>query len=581
MTAWVLVAMAVTGASAVGGGAALARLGGPLPAGVLLALSGAALLGAVATGGAALLLELTGVVAAAALVAYPELPARRPEDRLAALLTTAAPLVLLLSGRWATGEVLGWWRGAVCGASALVLALHTWWRLERSSGPARSTLLWMALPVSVATLVLGVVTFVAPVTAGWVVLCLVLALLPWCLWAGAGRPQVLDVRGLVVATTVAVTTVAVYVALLESATSLVELGSGRPATPGATALLAALCAFGVAPARRVLREVLDAVLFGQRPDPLRAATRMVDSLGDDPASALAAVRESLVLPYAAVAVDGQVVAASGEPPTTQRALPLPLRDGRRGELLVGLRPGDLRMHPAEEDVLHLVAPLLAQTLRAQQEAAAVRSSREATVQAVEEERRRLRRDLHDELGPRLSGIAFTADAARNTLHHDPAGADALLGTVRAEAVAAIGEVRRLVYGMRPPALDELGLLRALRQHAATLRTADDRPLRVEFEVPGLPELPAAWEVAAYRIVAGALDNTARHSGTDAATVRMSCDGGRLLVEVADTGAAPTGWSPGVGVSSMRERSAELGGTLRAGPTPEGWLVRSEIPLPVG
>ena len=88
--------------------------------------------------------------------------------------------------------------------------------------------------------------------------------------------------------------------------------------------------------------------------------------------------------------------------------------------------------------------------------------------ALEEERRRLRRDLHDGLGPRLSGIAFTSDAARNLLRTDPDAADALL-PLRAETTTAIDEIRQLVYAMRPPALDELGLVPALRQQATGLR----------------------------------------------------------------------------------------------------------------
>jgi signal transduction histidine kinase len=80
--------------------------------------------------------------------------------------------------------------------------------------------------------------------------------------------------------------------------------------------------------------------------------------------------------------------------------------------------------------------------------------------AIEEERRRLRRDLHDGLGLRLSGITFTADAARNSVRTDPDTAEHLLAQPRAEKSTAIEEIRGLVHAMRPPALDELGLVRA-------------------------------------------------------------------------------------------------------------------------
>ncbi len=133
----------------------------------------------------------------------------------------------------------------------------------------------------------------------------------------------------------------------------------------------------------------------------------------------------------------------------------------RAQLEVGLRAGDLSLSAGDEHVLRLVGPLLAQTLRANRLAADLQVSREATVTALEEERRRLRRDLHDGLGPRLSGIAFTSDAARNSLRSDPDATDELLATLRAETGSAIDEIRRLVYAMRPPALDELGLVPAL------------------------------------------------------------------------------------------------------------------------
>ena len=117
-------------------------------------------------------------------------------------------------------------------------------------------------------------------------------------------------------------------------------------------------------------------------------------------------------------------------------------------------------------------------MRARALAAEVLESRRRTVAAVEEERRRLRRELHDGLGPRLSGVAFTSDAARNLIRTDPAAAEELVGRLRADTVTAIEEIRRMVYAMRPPALDELGLVPALRQQARTMRDPAGRPMAV-------------------------------------------------------------------------------------------------------
>jgi signal transduction histidine kinase len=216
----------------------------------------------------------------------------------------------------------------------------------------------------------------------------------------------------------------------------------------------------------------------------------------------------------------------------------------------------------------------ARALRAQLE-----TSRAAVVAAIEEERRRLRRDLHDGLGPRLTGVAYTADAARNILGRDPARATDLLAGLRAQAGEAITEVRRLVEGLRPPSLDQVGLEQALRQHARHLLRNDGRPITVELTVPTpLPVLSAAIEVTAYRIVVEALTNAARHSDGDRIAVTLRVDGESLAIEVRDNGHPHREWSPGVGLTSMRERTELLGGTVTAAADRAGGVVSARLPL---
>jgi two-component system NarL family sensor kinase len=197
------------------------------------------------------------------------------------------------------------------------------------------------------------------------------------------------------------------------------------------------------------------------------------------------------------------------------------------------------------------------------------------ISAVEDERRRLRRDLHDGLGATLTGVAFAADAARNVLDADPDRAADLVAGLRRDVAAAIAEIRRLVEGLRPPAVDELGLVGALTQQATRMHTADGRPLAVQVDVPvPLPALPAAVEVAAYRIVTEALTNVARHAGSTHAVVGLDAEDDRLRIAVRDGGAAPAEWVPGVGLTSMRERAEQLGGTFRAG----GGCVEVDLPI---
>jgi two-component system, NarL family, sensor kinase len=151
----------------------------------------------------------------------------------------------------------------------------------------------------------------------------------------------------------------------------------------------------------------------------------------------------------------------------------------------------------------------------------------------------------------------------------------VLGQLRSETQDAIADIRRVVYELRPPALDELGLAGALREQAARLSTGDG--LSVSVDAPDLPALPAAVEVAAYRIATEALTNVSRHAGAHSCSIAISIDRD-LVVEIADDGRGITG-PPGVGLTSMRERAAELGGTLSAeGRAGGGTLVRAGLPI---
>jgi signal transduction histidine kinase len=196
------------------------------------------------------------------------------------------------------------------------------------------------------------------------------------------------------------------------------------------------------------------------------------------------------------------------------------------------------------------------------------------VAAREEERRRLHRDLHDGLGPALTGAGFKADAAHNLVAGEPERAGTLLAELRRDIREAIDDVRRLVYGLRPPALDELGLAGALRRHGEAL------PLAVTVDAPAtLPALPAAVEVAVYRIATEALTNAARHAQAGAAYVELAVDSA-VRLSIVDDGTPDGPWTPGVGLASIRERAAELGGTCTAGPTAAGGRVVAVLPLAV-
>ena len=212
------------------------------------------------------------------------------------------------------------------------------------------------------------------------------------------------------------------------------------------------------------------------------------------------------------------------------------------------------------------------------EAAELQRSRERLVVAREEERRRLRRDLHDGLGPALAGAALKIEAAENVLATEPGAAADLLEGARSEIQGAVADVRRLVHSLRPPALDELGLVGAVREQAERL-SVGDHP-HVDVEGPDdLEPLPAAVEVAAYGIVLEAMTNAARHADARTCLVRIARNSG-LELEIADDGCGlPDDHRAGVGMASMRERAEELGGRCEIEAVDgHGTRVRALLPL---
>ncbi|MDR7087705.1 signal transduction histidine kinase [Aeromicrobium panaciterrae] len=551
--------------------------------GTLMLLGGVATLG----GCAAVQLELDGAAAvlfrAAGCLAIPAALALFPRPRWSEPLGFVLITVVVSAGVIATT-----WASAVESMGFVIvpaLLLGVWWGLERGDQDERRALTWSSLVWITCGLVATLIGFVresAESAEAFDIASLAVFLAslgPPAMVIGVLRPELVDVRGLVTRAVVAATVLFTFLAVAIGLISVIEDLRGQPLQAAPVAVLCAVLAFGVRPLQVTLRGVVDQLLFGDRPDALTAASSLADRIGDDPVLALAAIREALVLPYASLRVGDETLATSGSEVTHTRALPLRLGNDLLGEVVVGLRPGDLGLSAADEDVLRIVAPLLAQTLRARALASDLKESRGAAITAIEEERRRLRRDIHDGLGPTLSGVAFSADAARNQIRSAPERAEELLLGLRADTAGAILEIRRLVEGLRPPALDELGLFGAVRQHAAALLTDGGAPLQVDISTPDdLPTVSAAVEVAAYRIVIEALTNVARHADATRASVSFTCGDENLLLEVRDDGHSIGAWTSGVGVKSMRERAEGVGGSLTAGPGTNGGRVRATLPL---
>jgi signal transduction histidine kinase len=198
------------------------------------------------------------------------------------------------------------------------------------------------------------------------------------------------------------------------------------------------------------------------------------------------------------------------------------------------------------------------------------------ITAREEERRRLRRDLHDGLGPQLSSQPLLMTSALMLLRQDPGEAEAILNSAITQSQEAISDIRRLVYALRPPALDDLGLIAAIGELFTQYRASG---ITFSIEIPEpLPPLPAAVEVACYRIVQEALTNVVRHAHAHTCVLRLVCRE-QVTIEIIDDGQGlPPAYRHGVGLTSMRERAEELGGRWLIEPRPTGGTcVRAQIP----
>ncbi len=464
-------------------------------------------------------------------------------------------------------------------------------RYRRGDERTRRQLLWLLLAMVVTVVVVLAERLLFSVENGDfpIILTVLIALVPIAMAVAVLRYQLLDIR-LVWSRTVtyALLTAAVaatYVVLVELGDRLLrrEIGLG-------TSVLATLVvAVAFNPVRSRLQRQVDRLLYGERADPVRAVSSVTAQLAtgaERPADVLPALCDALRLPYAGVWDADGVRGEHGVAPEHLEVIPLHHAGERLGELRVGVRSGQRRLDPADRAVLELMAVPIGVAVRANALTESLRQSRQELVAAREEERRRIRRDLHDGLGPVLTGIAFQADLVVAVAETDTPKVRTLAQDIRSEVTGALTDVRRLIYELRPPALDELGLVEAVRRHAQRLdRRADGAPIEITVRADApLPELPAAVEVAAYRILTEALTNVARHSHASRVDVDIvesprTPPGLELTVQddSAANGSSPA-WTPGVGLRSMHERATELCGTVQAEPTPTGGRVHALLPL---
>ena len=364
-------------------------------------------------------------------------------------------------------------------------------------------------------------------------------------------------------------------------------------TSNASLVATGMIAITFEPLRSRVQRGVNRLLYGHRDDPYAMLTRLgglLERTGQPhavPALLTDTIARSLRVPYVAVEVDDAeggdpqgggaapwLRAAHGTPTTSVERFDMLIHGERVGQLVVAHRRTGDRFTPMERRILTDVARQATVAVATARLIRQLRQAREGLVLAREEERRRLRRDLHDGLGPTFAGMSMQVRAA-SKLSTGSSRLRLILDGLADDLRTCTAEVRRLVDQLRPAALDQ-GLESALRVEC---RRFDGPQLTTDLQVDGdLRTLPAAVEVAAYRIVAEALSNVARHAGAGRCEVRVRRGDG-LLVEVADDGVGVAGPRPGgVGLDSIRHRAAELGGSceITAG-AQGGTLVRVRLP----
>lgn len=457
-------------------------------------------------------------------------------------------------------------------------------RYRRCGGKERLQLEWVgfgALVLGASVVVFIVIGAVGPVnrnTRLLATLVLLAGALAVAVAVGVAmvRHQLFDVDLLINRTVVYLTMSALVAILYVAAVTVLGTRLGGSGL-GPSLLATGVVAVVFQPARERVQRAVNRMMYGERGDPYAVLARLGRSLESAVApdtvlpDVVRTIAETLALPYVAIDVGdaGQArVASHSRAPDSLHVIPLTFHGEDVGRLLLGPRSADEPFSPAEQRLLADLARQVGVAVHAVRVTLDLRRSRERVVSAREEERRRIGRDLHDGLGPALAGVTLGLQAARNVVRAEPQTAESLLDGLIGDTQAAVADVKRLSSALHRPALNRLSLRPVLDEQIRKLAARAD--LHVVFDVPEpLPPLPAAVEVAVYRVALEAVTNVVRHARARTCSVAISLTDA-VQLEVTDDGVGmPPDARPGVGLSSMRERAEELAGSCVVGPGAAG------------
>jgi signal transduction histidine kinase len=350
-----------------------------------------------------------------------------------------------------------------------------------------------------------------------------------------------------------------------------------------SALAAAIAALLLIPLRETLQRAVTRIVYGRWHEPyeiLASLGERLEAAADVDRLVEAAVAElttGLDLREVSVrGLDGTAIAGAAAGASNLTTMPLQAYGATVGSLTY--RPPERQLSEAEQRLVRDLARQLGGALHARLLREDLQRARERLVLAREEERRRLRRDLHDGIGPALAGLTLKTETARALLPPGTDGASRQLHGLSEEIRRTVVDVRRLVEGLRPPALDELGLAGACTQAVERLSAGADLAVAVHAS-DDLPPLPAAVEVAAYRIVVEAVTNTVRHARARRCNVSLAFAPAGLAITITDDGAGlPRAGGHGNGLAIMRDGAEQRGGAGPDRAAAPGVTVAARLPV---
>jgi len=472
-------------------------------------------------------------------------------------------------------------------------------RMRKSGGDVRQQVKWLLPPVGLYGIflllfliglaeannaIVGLSIAVGQLAAAGIVIAIAFAIFRYRLY----DIDIIINRTLVYGSLTAIV-IASYVLIVGVVGNFLHTQGNSLITLLATGLIAVL----FHPLRERLQRAVNRLLYGERDDPIEALSRLGKQMEaalptDQVLPALVrTIAQTLKLPFVAITLKGQRDISFGQETENPVAFPFIFQGETTGVLLASPRnPGD-KFTAGEMRLLQNLARQAGAVVRNAQLTADLQRSRQTIVTAREEERHRLRRDLHDGIGPTMAGLTLKLDAARDLVSsslesgkkEELEEAVQLLTELKTQTQETVQSIRHIVHTLRPPSLDVLGLIPALQAHFGQVGTPPNVNIQMITIPQNFPRFSAAVEVAAYHIILEAVTNVINHAQAERCEVSLALDNGNLKIEIKDDGfGLPKVRSRGIGLDSMRERAEELSGRFRLSSSRHGTHVCAEIPV---